>query len=838
MSTLIQIKRTTTADLPTANSGTLNLGELAYVYNTSPTSGSIGPGGNGRRLYIGNPSSSTDVPIKIGGQYYTDMMEHAKGTLTADSAIIVDNNKKIDNLKIDFLDLDGRAITSTDTDGDIEITPNGVGKTIISNIYTDATTSLQEYIEDLTGGSIVAGEGIDVTYDDSAGTTTITAETASDSNLGVAKFNVSDFLVTNGDVTIATGGVSNAQLAGSITNAKLSNSTISVAADSGTTNAVDLGDTLTIGGGTGLTSTVSGDSISIALDNTAVTPGSYGSSSAIPTFTVDAQGRLTAAGTASISTTLTIAADDGTGAGGVSLASDTFSILGGEGIDTSVTNDTITIVAETASDTNLGVASFNTNDFLVTNGDVTIKTGGVSNAQLAGSITNAKLVYDYVTIGAATVTLGGSAITDLANLTSVQVDNLTINGNDISSTDTDGNITLTPDGEGVINVPSGYETRTGFGSNSLTNKTYVDQVAQGLDVKESCRVATTANLSATYSSGVLTASSNGAIIVDGVTLSVGDRILVKDQTAQTDNGIYTVTNTGSTTAVFVLTRTPDANEADEITGGAFTFIEEGTDNADAGFVATHNGTPTIGVSNITFEQFSGAGQISAGDALSKTGNTLDVLYDNSSIGLNGNDQLYVLASGITNDMLAGSIANAKLANSTVTISDGSNSNAVDLGDTLSIIGGNAITSTHSTDQISLDVNVDDSSIGISSDALYIKALGVTNDMLAGSIANAKLANSSITINSQVIALGASYVFDTDDFQEGAGATNLWYTTARVRADVGVTASTGLAYDQSSGNFSGVNANTAGTKGVSTYSSSNFNVTAGLVTITAVDGGSY
>jgi len=666
MSTLIQIKRTTSGSLPTSNSGTLNLGELAYVYDTSSTSS--GAGGNGKKLFIGNPTSSTDIPIKIGGQYYTDMMEHAKGTLTADSAIIVDSNKKIDNLKIDFLDLDGRAITSTDTDGDIEITPNGVGKTIISNIYTDATTSLQEYIEDLTGGSIVAGEGIDVSFDDFAGTTTITAETASDSNLGVASFNVSDFVVTNGDVTIAT--------------------------------------------------------------------------------------------------------------------------------------------------------------------------GGVSNAQLAGSITNAKLVYDYVTIGAATVTLGGSAITDLTNLTSVQVDNLTINGNDISSTDTDGNITLTPDGEGVINVPSGYETRTGFGSNSLTNKTYVDQVAQGLDVKESCRVATTANLSATYSSGVLTASSNGAIIVDGVTLSVGDRILVKDQTAQTDNGIYTVTNTGSSTAVFVLTRTPDANEADEITGGAFTFIEEGTDNADSGFVATHNGTPTIGTSNITFEQFSGAGQISAGDALSKTGNTLDVLYDNSSIGLNGNDQLYVLASGITNDMLAGSIANTKLVNSSVTISDGTNSNAVDLGDTFSIIGGSAITSTHSTDQISLAVNVDDSSIGISSDALYIKALGVTNDMLAGSIANAKLANSSITINSQVIALGASYVFDTDDFQEAVGATNLWYTDARVRAAVGVTASTGLAYNSSTGNFSGVNADTSGTKGVSTYSSSNFNVTAGLVTVTTVDGGSY
>ena len=186
---------------------------------------------------------------------------------------------------------------------------------------------------------------------------------------------------------------------------------------------------------------------------------------------------------------------------------------------------------------------------------------------------------------------------------------------------------LSPDGTGTVTVPTGYEGRAGFGASSLVNKTYVDSVANGLDVKKSVRVATTANLSATYnnSNGTLTATANGAISVDGVTLSTNDRVLVKDQTDAVENGFYLVTNTGGASAAFVLTRTPDANDADELTGGAFTFVEEGTNNADNGYVAVHNGTPTIGTDDIEFEQFSGAGQIDAGNGLTKSGNTIDAV---------------------------------------------------------------------------------------------------------------------------------------------------------------------------------------------------------------------
>ena len=130
----------------------------------------------------------------------------------------------------------------------------------------------------------------------------------------------------------------------------------------------------------------------------------------------------------------------------------------------------------------------------------------------------------------------------------------------------------------------------------------MDAVANGLDVKASVKVATTANLAATYNNGngTLTASSNGAIAVDGVTLSVNDRVLVKDQSTQTQNGFYKVTTVGSGSAAFVLTRTPDADAASELTAGAFNFTEEGTAHTDNGYVISQNGSLSLGPTGLTF----------------------------------------------------------------------------------------------------------------------------------------------------------------------------------------------------------------------------------------------
>jgi len=165
------------------------------------------------------------------------------------------------------------------------------------------------------------------------------------------------------------------------------------------------------------------------------------------------------------------------------------------------------------------------------------------------------------------------------------------------------------------------------------NKGYVDGVAQGLDIKESCQAATTANIT------IATALNNGDTL-DGVTLSTNDRVLVKNQNTASENGIYKV---GSSPA-----RVDDlASGADA--SGAFTFVESGTVNGDNAFVCSSDkGSAVVGTNNLTFVQFSGAGQVIAGDGLDKSGNTL-------SVDLKANGGLTIESTEIAVNLSASSI---------------------------------------------------------------------------------------------------------------------------------------------------------------------------------------
>jgi len=142
----------------------------------------------------------------------------------------------------------------------------------------------------------------------------------------------------------------------------------------------------------------------------------------------------------------------------------------------------------------------------------------------------------------------------------------------------------------------------------VATKAYTDAVAQGLDVKASVRLVATANVPAL----------TGAVAIDGVTTSTGDRVLLTAQTAGSANGIYT-------TATGAWARSTDADSSAEVTAGLFVFVTQGTAYADTGWVLTTNDPITLGTTSLAFAQFSGAGQITAGTGLTKTGNTLDVV---------------------------------------------------------------------------------------------------------------------------------------------------------------------------------------------------------------------
>jgi len=166
-----------------------------------------------------------------------------------------------------------------------------------------------------------------------------------------------------------------------------------------------------------------------------------------------------------------------------------------------------------------------------------------------------------------------------------------------------------------------------------TTKSYVDAFVVGLDPKPSVRVATTADIALT-----------GAQTIDGVSAIDGDRVLVKDQTAPAENGLWVV-------AAGAWARASDSNSDAKVSAGLFVFVEEGTANSDSGWVLATDGAITVGTTALTFVQFSGAGQVVAGTGLTKTGNTLDAVGTTDRITANANSldiaSTYVGQSSIT-----------------------------------------------------------------------------------------------------------------------------------------------------------------------------------------------
>ncbi len=537
MAAKTRIKILTTGATTTAPAQ-LKTGELAYSYVADNGSN------NGDRLYIGASAEDagtgfvTSVAV-IGGKYFTDMMDHAKGSLIASSALITDADSKLAQLKVDDLDLNGDTISNTAANGSIVLSPNGTGVVNVPDGYKDRTgfgdDSLvtKEYVDDATS-SLSAS----LTISDGTNTDTVTVGT----------------------------------------------------------------DTLSFTGGTGIDATVSDNEVTLAIDSTVAT---LTGSETLTNKT------LTAPVISSISNTGTLTLPTTTGT--VALTSDiptnNSSLTNGAGYITS---------------------------YAVTSGDVTAHEADLTilTSQLSGTVTNAQLANDSVTVGTTEIDLGASS-TDIAGLTSVVVDDLTIDGSTISTTANDTNIVLSPHGEGTVTLPAGYESRTGFSDNSLVPKSYVDALAEGLHVHEQVHALVASPL-ATVTGGTINylngSSGVGATLTvvgatydfaggdfDGVTdITTGDRVIINGETNAAHNGIYVISSTT------VLTRADDFDTPAEMAGGDFVFVDSGTVYENSGFVLS-DPVGTVGTDDVTFTQFSGLGQVTAGAGLTKTGNQLDVV---------------------------------------------------------------------------------------------------------------------------------------------------------------------------------------------------------------------
>src|SRR5210317_2015743 len=529
MSTIIQIKRSSGTSAP----ATLKLGELAYTYGTG-TQGNLGD-----RLFIGEGGvdgngDANNITV-IGGQYFTDQLDHAQGTLTASSALLVDSNKAIDEIFIgnssstggtlklnegtsngtNFIGLkapnsvttsttftlpsaDGSADQFIKTDGSGNLSfaaipsgsftieddsstqdtfttgqvlkfagGTGIDTTVTDNqvsIAIDSTVTTNSGTQTLTNKTInSASNTITITESDisdlgsyitASSTDTLTNKTFDANGTGnsISNIEVADFATGVLDTDLSTVSASDDTVASAkaiktYVDAQVTAQDLDISTDSGSA-AIDLDDeTLSVAGGTGIDTSATGNEVTVAIDSTVTTNsgtqtltnktinsasntititesdisdlGSYITASSTDTLTnktinasqlVDSS--VTNAKLANSSVSFT---DESSTAGSVSLGG-TLEFLAGEGINTTASGATLTITGEDASTSNKGIASFSSDNFAVTSGAVTIKDGGIANAELAGSIANDKLSNSTITVAGDS----GSNAVDLGDTLTVQ----------------------------------------------------------------------------------------------------------------------------------------------------------------------------------------------------------------------------------------------------------------------------------------------------------------------------------------------------------------------------------------------------------------------------------
>src|SRR6056300_72884 len=668
MSTVIQIKRSSGTSAP----ATLKLGELAYTYGTG-TQGNLGD-----RLFVGEGGvdgngDANNITV-IGGQYFVDQLDHVQGTLTASSAILVDSNKAIDELFIG---------NSTSTGGTIKFnegTDNGsnfVALKAPNNQASDVTFTLPG---SFSNGQFltVDGSGVMSFAAIPSGSFDLAGDTGSDT------FNTGETLTFTGgtsiDTTISSNTVTidlaaidaSSTTISNIPNSSLTNSDITVAGDSGS-DGVSLGQTLTVAGGTSITTAMTSNTITVNLgsidaDNTTITnlevdnlksgvlDTDLSSVSASDDTLASAKAIKAYVDSAITAEDLDVAADSGT-AQSIDLDSETLTIAGGTGISTVASTNTITINGDDATTSTKGIASFNSTDFSVSSGAVTLQEERIQD------IAGAMFTGNTETLITATYQDGDGTIDLVVDNDLSNYDNSTSAFITASSTDTLTNKTI-----------NGSQLVDGSVSNAkLTNSSVTFAGDSGSDAVS---LGGTLTISGTANEIETVATTDTITIGLPNDVTVGNDLTVSNDLTVTGN----LTVNGTTTTV-ATTNTTISDNLLELNSGAASNAN------DSGIIIERGSTGDNAI--IMWDE--SADTFTVGTTTGTASSTGDIAITVAELvaNIDGSN------STITN------IGNSSLTNSTITFAGDSGSDSAALGETLNIVSGEGIDTVATSNTITI-----------------------------------------------------------------------------------------------------------------------------------------
>ena len=638
----------------TGNANVGNLGTTAIVATGNITTGNV----------TITDSTITATSNVSGGNLTTGGIVSATGNITGSNII---SNADVSTATVSATGNISTTLGNITAGGNANIT----GTANVGNLTTGGDING-------TGGSSTAN----VQYLTVRGTANITSDATVGNLISGGTANVTGNITGGNLVTSGAANIGNLIISGVVQGNLIPSENVTYDLGNSTRAWRDLwlsGESIKLGTQT-ITSNAAGVTLSNSINTTNIT-----ASNLISTLTLTASGAITGANVTAnnLSNTQVAFAD-----GSKIVGSSSFIFTSTTGtLSANLFTGTLTTNAQ-PNITSVGTLT----DLTVTN---------VANANINGysATVSASAQSNITSVGTLTGLVSSGNIQSNAN---ILTDNILAVGTNITITAGAGNsnITLAPTGNGTVDVSSKRITglATPTQATDAATKGYVDASSQGLDIKNSVRVTTTTNI-----------TLSGTQTIDGVALDAGDRVLVKNQTNKTQNGIYVVVDGAS------WTRATDADQNGELTAGSFTFVEEGTNYNDSGWVISTNGEIVIGTDIMEWTQFSGSGSYSASNGVQLIGSNFSANVDDSTIAvvsgaLKVKDGLTLVTPNI------GVATGSSLNLGTGTIDSGNITVAANADITLSgadsqITGANLVSATYITGTLTTNAQPNITSVG-------------------------------------------------------------------------------------------------------------------------------